>query len=132
LAAGGLLKWETGTDVRYVSGRKQVRCVSIGMDDSLTTWASYCQAAEHYGATQARLWGALIRAVDVNDQDETEEWAIVSTHAFASPWQAIATGGPRWRIENTGFRELKGGWHLEHAPWSYTDDTVVAAHVALR
>jgi hypothetical protein len=130
LAAGGLLKWETRTDVRYVSGRKQVRRVSVGMDDSLTTWASYCQAAERYGATQPRLWGALIRAVDVNDLDETEEWAIVSTHAFASPWAGYRHWRPRWRIENTGFRELKEGWHLERAPWSYTDDTVVAARVA--
>jgi hypothetical protein len=102
--------------VRYVSSRKQVRRVSVGMDDSLTTWASYCQAAERYGATQPRLWGALIRAVDVNDLDETQEWAIVSTHPFVSPWAGYRHWRPRWRIENTGFRELKEGWHLERAP----------------
>lgn len=130
LARGGLVEWQTRTDVRYVSGRKQVRRVSVGMDDSLTSWASFCQTAECYGVSHPRLWAALIRATDVADPHETEEWAIVSTHAFASAWAGYRQWRSRWRIENTGFRELKEGWHLERAPWSYTDDTVVAARVA--
>jgi hypothetical protein len=84
LAEGGLLEWETRTDVRYVSSRKQVRRVSIGLDESLTPWASFYQAAERYRATQPRLWGALICAVNVDDPDQTEGWAIVSSYAFAS------------------------------------------------
>jgi hypothetical protein len=130
LARGGLLEWQTRLDVRYVSGRKQIRRVSVGMDDSLTSWSSFCQTAERYGGAQPRLWAALIRAVDVDHPDETEEWAIVSTHAFASAWAGYRQWRLRWRIENTGFRELKEGWHLERAPWSYTDHTVVTARVA--
>ena len=54
---------------------------------------------------------------------------LISTRSFASGAQAYATWRRRWRIENNGFRELKEGWHLEAAPWSYTDATMVEARV---
>lgn len=50
--------------------------------------------------------------------------ALISTRTFASGLQAYATWRRRWRIENNGVRELKEGWHLEAASWSYTDATV--------
>ena len=33
------------------------------------------------------------------------------------------------RIENSGFREVKEGWHLERAPWSCTNDKVETGRV---
>jgi len=130
LADGGLLDWKTHTDVRYVAGRKQVRRVSVAMDADLTGWDSFMKAATSYGVHNPTLWGALIHAVDVDDPTDTEHWGLVSTYPFNSAWAGYRKWRCRWRIENTGFRELKEGWHLERAPWSYTDDTVVAARVA--
>ena len=60
------------------------------------------------------LWPALYH----QGRPETGPSAI--EHSFVS----------RWRIENSGFRELKEGWHLQRAPWSYTNSTVVAARTA--
>jgi len=130
LAAGDLLDWETHTDIRYVAGHKQVRRVSVAMDGDLTGWDSFMKAARSYGVDNPTLWGALIHSVDVDDPSRREEWMIASTHPFPSAWAGYRQWRCRWRIENTGFRELKEGWHLERAPWSYTDDMVVAARVA--
>jgi hypothetical protein len=130
MAEGGLLDWTTRTDVRYVAGRKQARRVSIAVDDNLALWDSFQDTAAQYGAEDAVLWGALIRAVDVDDPADEETFAIVSTHPFTTGWAGYRQWRLRWRVENTGFRELKEGWHLERAPWSYTNDTVVAARVA--
>lgn len=131
LADGGLLDWKTHTDVRYVAGRKQVRRVSVAMDGDLTGWGSFMEAAMDYEVGHPTLWGSLIHAVDVNDPTDTEDWGLVSTHPFNSAWAGYRKWRCRWRVENTGFRELKEGWHLEQAPWSYTGHTVVAARVAL-
>jgi hypothetical protein len=130
LARSGMLDWKTHTDVRYVAGHKQVRRVSVAMDNDLTTWDSFRQAAKDCGHPEATLWGCLIRSVDVADPDKQENWALVSTHPFNSGWSGYRQWRKRWHIENVGFRELKEGWHLERAPWSYTDSTVVAARVA--
>ena len=75
------------------------------------------------------MWGALIHSVDVKDPKNTEDWGLVSTTPFNSAWSGYCHWRKRWRIENNGFRELKEGWHLERAPWSWTNDTVVAARV---
>jgi hypothetical protein len=130
LAAGDLLDWQTHTDMRYVAGHKQVRRVSVAMDGDLTGWDSFVKAARSYGVDNPTLWGALIHSVDVEDPSRREEWMIASTHPFPSAWAGYRQWRCRWRIENTGFRELKEGWRLERAPWSYTDDMVVAARVA--
>ncbi|MEA3459894.1 MAG: transposase [Chloroflexota bacterium] len=130
LARGDLLNWEDHTDVRYVAGRKQVRRVSVAMDSDLTSWDSFLEAAASYGVENPTLWGALIHAVDAEDPTEEEDWGLVSTCSFSSGWAGYRKWRQRWRIENTGFRELKEGWHLEGAPWSYTEDTVVAARLA--
>jgi hypothetical protein len=92
------------------------------MDSDLTGWQSFMKRAERHGADAPTLWGALIRS-------EEEEWMIASTHPFPSGWAGYRQWRCRWRIENSGFRELKEGWHLERAPWSYTDEGVVAARV---
>jgi len=131
LARGGLLEWSTHTDLRYVAGQKHVREVSVAMDENLTSWDSFLTAAEAYHVENPTLWGALIHAIDVEDQSAVEDWGLVSTHPFPSAWAGYCQWRKRWRIENTGFRELKEGWHLERAPWSYTNDIVVASRVAL-
>jgi hypothetical protein len=130
LAQGDLLDWEQHTDVRYVSGHKQVRRVSVARDGDLTGWDSFMKAAQRYEVDTPTLWGALIHSVDAEDPSSREEWMIASTHPFPSGWAGYCQWRCRWRIENSGFRELKEGWHLERAPWSYTDDRVVAARVA--
>ena len=129
LVRAKLSDWKEHTDVRYVSGHKQVRDVSVAMASGLRSWHAFVDSAEGYGAKDSGLWAALIHAVDRDDSDEVEDWALVSTCPFNSGWAGYRLWRQRWRIENCGFRELKEGWHLEKAPWSYTDDTVVAARV---
>jgi len=131
LARAGLIDWQTHTDVRYVSGHKQVRDVSVAMASNLRSWHSFVEAAAACGAQQPTLWGCLIHSVNRAEGDEVEDWALVSTCPFNSAWAGYRQWRERWRIENCGFRELKEGWHLELAPWSRTEDTVVAARVAL-
>jgi len=130
LVEGGLVSWETHTDRRYVAGHKQVRRVSLAMASELTSWDSFCEAARSYPVEEPALWGCLIQATDVEDGTHTEDWALVSTQPFSSGWAGYGQWRNRWCVENTGFRELKEGWHLERAPWSYTQDVVVAARVA--
>jgi hypothetical protein len=130
LAEAGLLEWETHTDMRYVAGHKQVRKVSVAMTEGLSSWDSFLEAAQGYGVEKPSLWGCLIRATDVEAPSDTQEWGLVSTHPFASGWAGYRHWRKRWRVENSGFRELKEGWHLERAPWSYTQEVVVAARVA--
>jgi len=130
LASHGLTDWQTHSDVRYVSGHKQVRRVSVTMAAELTSWDSFVEAAgQGYGVEHPSLWAALVHSVDTAKPEEVEDWALVSTHPFNSAWAAYSLWRRRWLIENSGFRELKEGWHLERAPWSWTDDVVVAARV---
>jgi hypothetical protein len=132
LAQGGLVEWQTHPDTRYVAGHKQTRRVSVAMTDDLKTWSSFRTAAAQYDHADAGLWGCLIRAVVVGaTEQQAEDWALASTHSFPSGWAGYRHWRKRWYVENTGFRELKEGWHLEQAPWSYTNPTVVLARVAL-
>lgn len=130
LARAGLIEWQSHTDLRYVSGHKQLRDVSVAMASDLRSWHSFVEAAEAYGIERPTLWGCLIHSVDRNKASETEDWALVSTWPFHSAWAGYRQWRQRWRIENCGFRELKEGWHLERGPWSRADATVVAARVA--
>jgi hypothetical protein len=129
LLRAGLIASRTHTDVRYLSGHKQVRHVSLAAASDLTSWQSFVTSAHTYGAVHPSLWGTLIHSVDADEPNEAEDWALVSTKAFNSAWAGYRCWRKRWHIENNGFRELKEGWHLERAPWSYTDGTIVAARV---
>jgi hypothetical protein len=120
---------QTHLDSRYVSGHKQLREVTVGTVGGLDGWQSFVQASQAYGVAQPTLWGCAIEAVDKASPEEREEWALVSTRPFSTGWQAYTFWRQRWSIENRGYRELKEGWHLERAPWSYTNDTVVLARV---
>jgi hypothetical protein len=129
LAEHGLARWQTHTDVRYVSGHKQARLVSVTMVEELSSWDSYLLAAKGYACEQPSLSVVLIHSVDKADPSQIEDWALVSTKPINSAWQAYGLWRRRWRIENSGFRELKEAWHLEKAPWSYNSDDIVAARL---
>jgi hypothetical protein len=53
----------------------------------------------------------------------------VSTAPFNTAWQAYTFWRNRWGIENSGFRELKEGWHLEEALWTFHNTVVAAARL---
>jgi len=129
LAEHGLSHWQTHTDVRYVSGHKQVRQVAVSMVDGLDSWDSFVLAAKDYDQEQPTLSVVLIHSVDKADPSQIEDWALVSTKPFNSAWGAYSLWRRRWRIENSGFRELKEAWHLEKAPWSHNSDDIVAARL---
>jgi hypothetical protein len=121
--------WQTHTDVRYLSGRKQKRQVSAAAESALTSWDSWVQATQAAGVPDATLWGCRLHAVDT-ETEAVEDWALVSTRAFATAWQGYTFWRQRWHMENNGFREFKEGWHVEKAPWSYQDESVVWVHVS--
>ena len=87
------------------------------------------QAAAAYGQSHPTLWGCGIYSSDQTDPTNQEEWVLISTRPFPSGWQAYTFWRQRWHIENDGFRELKEGWLLEKAPWSYTQEALVLARV---
>lgn len=124
-------RWQLSRlDVRYVSGRKQVRQISTGVVAGLTRWPSLQTAAQQAGHDgEFSLWGCALHATNPHDDSYQEDWALLSTAPFATGWQAYTFWRKRWHIENNGFRELKEGWHLEKAPWSYSQHTVVLARV---
>jgi hypothetical protein len=130
LADHGLTQWQTHTDVRYLRGRKQARQVSVTMADELGSWDSFVEAGRGYGCPQPRLSVVLIHSVDKADEGQVEDWGLVSTSPWHCAWGAYSLWRRRWRIENCGFRELKEAWHLEQAPWSHSNDNVVAARVS--
>lgn len=130
LVGQGLADTETHMDVSYLSGQKHQRRISTSVAES-GDWESFRQAATAWGDPEARLWVCAIRVVDMIKPDEEKTWALVSTHFFSSGWQGYGLWRKRWRIENSGFRELKEGWHLEKAPWSYRHPVITLARVTL-
>lgn len=122
-------RWQAHQDVRYISGRKQLRQVRVGSVPQLQRWDSFVQAAAAYGEQNPMLWGCGIQSVDQADPTNKEEWALISTRPFPTGWQAYTFWRQRWHVENGGFRELKEGWLLEKAPWSYTQEALVLARV---
>lgn len=122
-------RWQEHLDTRYVSGRKQLRQVRVGVVPELQRWDSFVQAAAAHGESNPVLWGCGVESVDQTNPHEKEEWALISTRPFNTGWQAYTFWRQRWHIENDGFRELKEGWLLEKSPWSYTQEALVLARV---
>lgn len=116
LAAGGLLKFRRHSYVRTIQGHKRRRTIEIAAQDGLTSWDSFVQAAESYGADEPCLWGCLIHELDPSDS-KAEWWALVSTRAWKTGVAAFQAYRPRWHIENDAYRELKEGWQLEAQRW---------------
>lgn len=116
LARGGLLQFRRHSYVRTIQGHKRRRSIEIAAQDGLTSWDSFLQAAESYGADQPCLWGCLIHELDPSDS-KAEWWTLVSTRAWKTGVAAFEAYRPRWHIENDAYRELKEGWHLEAQRW---------------
>ena len=53
----------------------------------------------------------------------------MATAPFNTAWQGYTFWRNRWTIENSGFRELKEGWHLEEALWTFRNTVVAAARL---
>jgi hypothetical protein len=130
LVKAQLVESHTHMDTCYLAGHKHQRQITLWGAGGLRDWESFREAAAGYEGEQPSLWGCLIHPVDVTEGKEQEDWALISTEPFAKPWGAYTLWRNRWRVENNGFRELKEGWHLEKAPWSYKHPATVLARVA--
>lgn len=96
----------------------------------LNDWDSFWDTAQALGVDHPTLWGYAIEGHVVDDPEQAEEWALVSTAPFSSPWGAYTFWRNRWPVENSGFRELKEGWLLEKSLWTFHNPVVAAARVA--
>src|SRR3972149_897428 len=105
--------WQEHPDVRYLSGHKQTRQMRVAKMDELDDWGGFVEAAQALGVQTPTLSGFAIQACPVDQATAKEEWALVATASFSTAWQAYTFWRNRWTIENSGFREIKAGWHLE-------------------
>jgi hypothetical protein len=121
--------WQTHQDVRYLSGHKQTRHLRVAKMDDLNDWEGFVEAAHALGVDAPTLSGYALQAAPVDKPTEKEGWALVSTAPFNTAWQAYTFWRKRWGIENSGFRELKEGWHLEAALWTFHHAGVAAARL---
>lgn len=122
--------WQTHSDVRYLAGHKQTRQVRVAKMDDLNDWEGLVTAAQSLGVEAPTLSGFAIQAYPVDQPSEKEEWALVATAPFSTAWQGYTFWRNRWTIENSGFRELKEGWHLEEALWTFRHTGIAAARLA--
>jgi len=123
-------RWQEHQDVRYLSGRKQARRVRVAQVEALNDWAGFVEAARELGIENPTLNGFAIRSQDVDQPGNQEEWALVATAPFPTAWQGYTFWRNRWILENSGFRELKEGWHLEEALWTFHNSVIAAARLA--
>jgi hypothetical protein len=123
--------WQTHLDVRYLSGHKQTRQLRVAKMEELNDWEGFREAAQAIGVENPTLSGYAIQSQPLDPPTEREEWALVATAAFPTAWGAYTYWRNRWTIENSGFRELKEGWHLEEALWTFQNTVVAAARLTL-
>jgi hypothetical protein len=116
--------------VRYLSGHKQTRQVRVAKMEELNDWDGFVEAAKVLGVENPTLNGFAIQSQDVANPTDKEEWALVATASFNTAWQAYIFWRNRWTIENTGFREIKEGWHLQEALWTFRETGIAAARLA--
>jgi hypothetical protein len=121
--------WQEHPDVRYLSGHKQTRQMRVAKMDQLNDREGFVEAAQALGVEQPTLSGFAIRSDEIGKDGKPEEWALVATTPFNTAWQAHTFWRNRWTIENSGFRELKAGWHLEEALWTFRNTAVTAARL---
>jgi len=122
--------WQEHLDVRYLSGHKQTRQMKVAKMEELNDWPGFVEAAHALGIPHPTLSGFAIQSHPVDPSTgQMEEWALVATAPFNTAWQAYTFWRNRWTIENNGFRELKEGWHLEDALWTFHNFVVAAARL---
>ncbi len=81
------------------------------------------------GVERPTLSGFAIQSDQLGKDGKPEEWALVATATFNTAWQGYTFWRNRWTIENSGFRELKEGWHLEEALWTFRNTVIAAARL---
>jgi len=121
--------WQEHLDVRYLSGHKQTRQMRVARMDDLNDWEGFVEAAQALGVETPTLSGYAIQSHPLDKPEEKQTWALVATAPFNTAWQAYAFWRNRWTIENSGFRELKEGWHLEEARWTFHNTVIAAARL---
>lgn len=121
--------WQEHPDVRYLSGHKQTRQMRVAKMGELNDWEGFIEAAHVLDVEKPTLCGFAIQSDQLGKDGKPEEWALVATAPFNTAWQAYTFWRNRWTIENSGFRELKQGWHLEEALWTFRNTRIVAARL---
>ena len=121
--------WQAHPDVRYLSGHKQTRQMRVAKMDNLNDWEGFVEAAQVLEIEKPTLSGFAIQSDQLGKDGKPEEWALVCTAPFNTAWQGYTFWRNRWTIENSGFRELKEGWHLEDALWTFHNTVVAAARL---
>ena len=121
--------WQEHPDVRYLSGLKQIRQMRVAKMEDLNDWGGFVEAAQALGIEKPTLTGFAIQSDQLGKDGKPEEWALVATASFNTAWQGYTFWRNRWTIENSGFRELKEGWHLEEALWTFRNTVVAAARL---
>ena len=121
--------WQEHKDVRYLSGHKQTRQMRVAKMDDLNDWEGFIEAAQNLSVEAPTLSGFAIQSDFVDKSGNKEEWALVATAPFNTAWQGYTFWRNRWTIENSGFRELKEGWHLEEALWTFHNTVIAAARL---
>jgi len=123
-------RWQEHQDVRYLSGRKQTRRVRVAQVEDLNDWDGFVEAAHNLEVENPTLCGIAIHSQEVDHPENQENWALVATAPFPTAWQGYTFWRNRWLLENSGFREIKEGWHLEEALWTFRNTTIAAARLA--
>ncbi len=102
--------WKEKVAYRRIEGRKVRYRVRVLLVRHLQTWDSY----------QGPLTGLLVEHTPLEGPKagESERLALVTPRDYDDPWKMLAHWGKRWRIENSGNRELKEGFLLEKGCWS--------------
>lgn len=115
--------WQAKEMTRKIAGRNVRYRVRVLLARGLETWDSYC----------GPLTGLLIEYTPLEGpkEEQSERMAVVTPRKYDDPWVMLAHWGERWRIENSGNRELKEGFLLEKGLWS-DHPTAVALSVLLR
>jgi hypothetical protein len=121
--------WQEHPDVRYLSGHKQTRQMRVAKMDDLNDWEGFLEAAQALGVEKPTLSGFAVQSDQISKDGKPEEWALVATASFNTAWQGYTFWRNRWTIENSGFRELKEGWHLEEALWTFRNTVIAAARL---
>lgn len=114
---------------RAIQGHKQRRTVALISQSGLTSWDSFIEAAEGYGAKGPSLWACRVEPESPTSEDD-QPWTLVSTRDWPDAAAAFQGFRPRWHIENDTFRELKEGWRLEDQIWG-RDHSMQLARVTL-
>jgi hypothetical protein len=122
--------WCEHPDTRYVTGQKQFSQVQIAGTQDLADWDSFLASAQALAVAQTSLSGYATQSTPLAPPGPVEEWALVSTAPVPTAWPAYTFCRNRWLVENSEFRELKEGWHLEVALWTFHYPVVAAARVA--